>query len=76
MRDLGPLWHALGGAAITSAAVLVGIPGFIPLVVVGLGGWLREVLQHDLRLTGWQWLEALAWGSGAAGAWLALEMIL
>lgn len=75
-----PAWtgaplHALGGGLITSAAILIGIPGYIPLALVALGGWLREVLQHDLDLTRHQWIEALSWASGAAGAWLALEVL-
>ena len=61
--------HALGGAAITTAGVLVGVPGWLCLVTVSLGGWLREVVQHDLRLSLHQWLEAGAWAVGSAISW-------
>jgi len=71
--DLGPLWHALGGAAITAAVALAGIPGL--LVVLLVGGWLREVLQHDPWLTPWQWIEALAWSVGGAVAWALVGLL-
>ena len=61
--------HFFGGAAITSVGVLVGIPGWLLLVVVSLGGWLREVVQHDWKLTDHQLLEAFAWAPGSAVAW-------
>ena len=56
--------HALGGGIITATALLVGIPWFVPILVLILGGWIREVLQHDLTLTLHQWIEALAWPVG------------
>jgi len=52
-RDLGALWHALVGLG-------VGL-----LVVVG--GWVREKLQHpDGELSRHQKLEAGAWSVGLA----------
>lgn len=68
VKDLGPLWHLLGGAAITAAVVVIGVPWFIALLGVSLAGWAREVWQHDLRLTLWQWIEAVSWGIGSAVA--------
>lgn len=65
VKDIGPLWHALGGASIAAAATVIGIPAWLSLPVVALGGWLREVVQHDFRLSAWQWLEAAAWAIGA-----------
>ena len=51
-RDLGALWHALAGAALTALVVF--------------GGWLREKIQHpDGELSRHQRLEAAAWGIGA-----------
>ncbi len=67
--------HALAGAAITAGAVYIGIPGWLPLVVVGVAGWAREVWQHDLRLTLHQWLEALAWSLGSAISWAAVTWL-
>jgi len=65
-RDYGPIFHGLGGAAIAVCATLVGIPGWLILVSITLGGWLREVAQHDLRLTIRQWIEALSWLAGSS----------
>jgi len=71
--DLDALWHALGGAAVTAAIALAGIPGL--LLVLLVGGWLREVLQHDPRLSPWQWVEALAWSVGGAVAWALVGVL-
>jgi len=68
--------HALGGAAITAAGVLLGIPGWLVLLVVSLGGWLREVVQHDLRLTPHQALEAAAWAMGGAISWSVVVWVI
>jgi hypothetical protein len=72
----GTVLHALGGAVITGAAVLIGIPGWLPVLLVGVAGWLREVWQHDLRLTLHQWIEALAWGVGSALSWAVVEGLI
>jgi hypothetical protein len=65
VRDLGALWHALGGAAIAICALLIGIPVWLVVATLALGGWLREVVQHDLPLSRWQWIEAACWPLGA-----------
>ena len=73
-RDLGALWHALGGLAIGALAGLFGwIAAAGVLVALAAGGWLREAIQHDPALTGHQWLEAMSWPiGGALGAALSL----
>lgn len=74
----GSVLHALGGAAITAVAVLIGVPGWIPLVLVSAGGWVREKLQHlpwNDPLTFHQWIEAAAWAAGSALAWLLVGLL-
>jgi len=73
-RDLGALWHALGGLGIGALAGLFGwIAAAGVVVALAVGGWAREAIQHDPALTGHQWLEALAWPiGGALGAALSL----
>jgi hypothetical protein len=87
-RDLGWLWHFLGGAAIALAplGIMLGMGGDTrwvwSAVPVSLGlGTLREWLQHrdDVPVwTGHRWSEALAWGIGslsvacAATYWLSV----
>jgi hypothetical protein len=82
MRDwLNPLLHALGGAVATGL-ILVGfhwsglehaalLAALLSMPVLAVFGWLRETMQHDLRLSAWQWLEALAWPLGSLAAVLA-----
>lgn len=71
----GSVLHAIGGAAITAAGLLVGVPGMICLITISWCGWLREVIQHDLKLTLHQWIEALAWGVGSAAVWILVEVL-
>ena len=73
-RDLGTLWHALAGLAIGALGALFGwITAACVMVALAAGGWGREVVQHDLKLTGHQWFEAMAWPiGGAVGAALSL----
>lgn len=56
-RDLGWLWHVLGGLALAAAATFAGLLWWVTLVGVTIGGVVREVMQHDLRLTRRQWIE-------------------
>jgi hypothetical protein len=67
MKDLGALWHALAGAAVTAVATLF-VGAIAALLIFGFAvlGWVREVWQHDLRLTRHQWAEAVSWPAGAA----------
>lgn len=64
----GTVLHTLAGAAIAGFGLFVGLPDWVMVPVVAAGGWLREVLQHDLKLTAHQWLEAAGWLLGALGA--------
>ena len=66
---MGKLWHALSGAAIYATVLHLGIPALDILAALALGGWLREVRQHDWRLTRHQWLEALAWPAGGVAVY-------
>lgn len=75
MKDLGWLWHALGGAAITAAGVIIGIPGWVLFLSLAFFGWAREVIQHDLTLTRHQWTEALAWPFGSYGMLVILTVL-
>ena len=60
-RDLGMAWHGLAG-------------GIVMLLAVG--GFSRELVQHDWPLSPHQWLEALAWPAvGLVVAFLAWPMI-
>lgn len=42
--------------------------GFLTICLF-LGGYLREVQQHDWSLSLHQWIEALAWGIGGLIGW-------
>lgn len=74
--------HGLAGAAIVGLGAAIGLyPGPLALLaaLVGVGGWLREKVQHlPFRdpLTTHQRLEAAAWGLGAAGAWGVARFVL
>ena len=57
MKDRGKLWHFL--AAFTIA------------LVVAVGGYLREVWQHDWTLTAHQIVEAISWPAGSLAGTLA-----
>ncbi len=70
--------HGLAGVAIVGAAASVGVP-LLPLaalaVVVGVGGWAREKIQHPpfrSPLSAHQWREAAGW---FVGAWLAWGVV-
>ena len=73
-RDLGVLWHGLGGAVIGAFAALFGwIAAAGATLALAGAGYAREAIQHDLCLSGRQWLEAIAWPlGGALGAGLSL----
>jgi hypothetical protein len=84
VRDLGALWHLLGGAAVMSVLCVsvhfacwpwwVSLP-MVPLL--GLGGYARERYQHDWEpLNAHRWIEALAWPAGAAAVGLGQLLLL
>lgn len=87
MKDLGWLWHGLGGFGIT-AVVSVGVffahwPAWVPFLMVpmlGVGGYVRERLQHigdPDPMTPHRWIEALAWPlGGIIGACVSLGWTL
>lgn len=71
---MGAILHALVGALIMASAVFGGAFGLLGAIVLyGIG---REMTQHDFSLTLHQWVEALAWGAGAAVAlWIGYYVL-
>ena len=69
--DLGMLWHGLAGAGLI---LFSGAPLWAQILVLLLGGWVREVLQHDVALSTHQLKEALAWPLGGLLAALVVYL--
>jgi hypothetical protein len=76
LKDLGWLWHGLGGFGITAAIVglmwLASGPCWVPFLMPALlllGGYVRERWQHAWEpLNAHRWIEALAWPAGGVTA--------
>jgi Cu/Ag efflux pump CusA len=74
--DLGALWHALAGAGLMLAALLLPVLLVPALAAFGI---YRERWQHPSSpLREWmahRWLEALAWPAGGAVVLAAVAIV-